>query len=749
MTEERPHLLIEEPAHTAPRTYPSGGGGGPYPRSDYALHAAKVYREAQTLEPYFRQRSDANATDRRYFRVELPADQSVWTSTGAKLTEALKADIVGAPSKTAGHLSSTGAALNLALAELQRYSGPKNVGRSKFAILEAIGPIPITEKVSARARAILDDAQGDTSMLLSLFPDLSHVERQTIVQAIEQLLRASGGQLLAETEVESGFYIRVSARPKAIAEVAEAFLSVQSVDPVEYTVELSSTPGDVVSPSVAVLPNSTRAVAAIFDSGIEVGCRFIDGSVVDREEPVGPPFSTDHGTFVASRIMYGDTLRDQVAAGQLRPDVRVLSVCTATHDDVGNRKSASTDELMRIIRDTVTRWHQQIRVFNISQNLFPSDLSLDPTVPDDVVSPLAAELDTLARKFDVLFVVTAGNYPRPGAPPPSVAYPDYFPQPDTRVVPPAEAVLALTVGSLAERANQGSLAPQDAPSPFTRRGPGFQRFRKPDLVAHGGNYGMNWQAVEDLATAGIGNHGDHLCWGCGTSYAAPLITRLAARLFEEIPSATPQLVRALLIHFASHSESSSMPDMWQLVGNGRPDPDRVLQSTQWSQAFVHTAAVSHREIRRVEFYVPKAVAERKGRKRVRIRATVAYAPETNRTLKAGYCKSHIRCKLSKRDASGNLKDVTANDGEAVLKDRYAGVARLEKTFSRHVGGGYWELLLEHESRWSLKDQGLPVAAVITVEDPREEKGVDVLAAIRTEVPGRYATQLATPTVLKV
>ncbi len=743
----RPHLVIESPSSVQPRVY-SGGGGGTYPRASYARHAAKVYAEAQKIEQFISSRADAARTDRRYFRMELPSDESTWTSTARKLAEALKGEIVGAPSKTVGHVSTTESGLKLALEELKRYAAPKGTGKSKFAILEALAPIPAAEKISDRAREAL--TQGDSGdFLLALFPDLTSREKQSVTQAVRIWLQSSQGIVVSTTDVESGFYLRVQARPKAIEQIAELFLTVQSVDPVEYSLELSSRKGHKLDSQLQVVPSKSQAMACVFDSGVVKGSRYLDASIIDREEPLGPPYSTDHGSFVASRVIYGDTLRDQEAAGVLIPEVRVLSVCTATYDDIGNRKSASTEELMRLIRDTVQRWHKQIRVYNISQNLIARDLSVDCTIADDVVGPLASELDKLARRYNVLFVLTSGNYPRPGEPNPPQKYPHYFSSTRARLLPPGEAVLALTVGSIAQRANAGSLAPQGAPSPFTRRGPGFAAFRKPDLVAHGGNYGQNWQATDDLATAGIGSHGDHLSLGCGTSYAAPLITRLAAQLFDSVPDATPELVRALMVHFAAFPSDVTVSNLDDLVGNGQPDGPRLLQSTQWSQTFVHTSDLPHREIRYIDFYVPKALCSRSGKNRVTIRATVACTPETDRTLKAGYCKSNVRCKLVKRDAKGQLKEVQKNDGDTVLRNRYAGLVRLEKTFSSHLTGGYWRLLMEHESRWTLKDKSLPVAAVLTVEDPRNDPQIDILAAIRTEVPNQYRTTLATPVALRV
>lgn len=741
---ERPHLLIEAPSDKQVRTY-EGGGGGTYPRESYDRHARRIFGEAQGLVRWMENEAVGGSIPKRYFRLEVPEDQSVLGAAGAKFEEITHATLVGAPDRHTAHLSTTGPHLALLVEELERYASTRqNTGKSKFAPVEAIGPIPLAEKVSERAKALLNDPDANADVLLSLFPDLTRIEREAVKTAIGARLRESNGEVVDEYLAEAGLYVRVRARAKVISEVAQLFLAVQSVDCVERALELSAVAGEVLTSSMVVLPNRSAATVCIFDTGVCQGSRFLDGSTVAVEQPIGPPLDCEHGTFVASRIIFGDTLRDQLAAGQFDPAVKVLSVCVVSHDDIGNRRAATTEQLMRILRDTVERWHQQVRVYNLSINLLPIDPRVAASVTDDTVSPLAAEIDSLSRRYGVLFVVSAGNFPTHRALIPTEPYPVYFLKDETRIAPPAEAMLAITVGSLADRANMGTLAPANAPSPFTRRGPGFAGYRKPDLAAHGGNCGQQWQHVEDVATAGLNRDGDRIAYGTGTSYAAPLVSRLAAQLFAAVPNATPELVRALLVHFAQSlpsTEALSGETLIRLVGNGRPSAAQLLSSTPWAQTFIHVGRLGFREIRRVPFYVPKGLVSRPGRQKVTVCVTVVFSPETSRTLKRGYCKSHLRCKVEKLDTHGARHNVVPEDSPESMRDRYCPVIRFEKTFSSHVGPGDWQLLIEHESRWRLREEALPFAALISIVDPRTDQRVDIRNMIETEVPNRYTLEL--------
>ncbi|MEB3324949.1 MAG: S8 family serine peptidase, partial [Cyanobacteriota bacterium] len=124
------------------------------------------------------------------------------------------------------------------------------------------------------------------------------------------------------------------------------------------------------------------------------------------------------------------------------------------------------------------------------------------------LSPLARLLDWLAWKYQVLFIVSAGNVKE--AIPLDQPWGDIASQPlediqrtalqaiaaDTRnrrLLSPAETINGLTVaathhdeGQLVEWPYWLDPAPAGFPSPYNRHGPGYRRALKPDLLAPGG-----------------------------------------------------------------------------------------------------------------------------------------------------------------------------------------------------------------------------------------------------------------------
>lgn len=748
MPNSRPHIIITNEAipQATDRVYQSGGGGGTYQRASYQIHATKIYKEASELKAIFAK--SAVSTDPRekvYFRVELPEkDFSVWSGDGTTLEEKIHAKIVGSPEKNVAHVSTNLESFDSLIEQLLRYKDtPQNTGKSSFAQIERFEKISISEKLSARLLRYMRSDDFDGDVLISFFSDLNRDEKATYKRSIQEFLKKNGGKITGEYDSEIGLLLRISASKKNICRIARRFLAVQSVEPNEELAVSSSVVGNALDDNIIVEPNPGKSKACLFDSGVITGSRFLDASILGREEPLGPAINPDHGTFVASRIIYGDTILDQISQGRLRPDVRVLSVCLFPHDGIGNRVSVSTEKLMQTIRNTVERWHREIKVYNLSVNLMSSDPNQNSAVSDDIVNPLAAEVDLLSKKFDVLFIISTGNFPCQNSPNPTTAYPIYFSDEFARICPPAEANLGIAVGSIATKQNAGSMAQQNFPSPFTRRGPGFAKYRKPDLVAHGGNYASGWRRLNELSTVGFGSQPNSISYNNGTSFSAPLVTRLAAHLFAEIPNATSSLVRAMLIHFADIHAIPNLTEeeMINLVGNGIPNPLSLVKSDRWSQNFLFQGTVSDRKIQKIPFYVPNALVGRKGRNIVGVKVTIAFNSETDRTLKSGYCKSHLRTNLLKLSPTNGEVKVNRDTNLITMNDMYSTVLRRENRFSSGIQGGDWILSVEHISRWELKDPNVKFGAVVTVFDPRKDTSIDIHNAIRTEVPNRYANVL--------
>ena len=183
------------------------------------------------------------------------------------------------------------------------------------------------------------------------------------------------------------------------------------------------------------------------------------------------------------------------------------------------------------------------------------------------------------------------------------------------------------------------------PSPFTKRGPGVAGAVKPEVVAYGGNFGLDsiagqpvWRRNDqNLAEPTLNRDfvgGRLLRAVCGTSLAAAQVTHVAARMeaalkndFQAEPS--QNLVRALLVNSARPSDNVSnyfdTGGMLDTVGYGQPNVE-YCWSTPNRVSLVSEDIVPYRTFHIYSLVVPEEFIHETGRRSVSV--SLAYDPPT-------------------------------------------------------------------------------------------------------------------------
>lgn len=321
-------------------------------------------------------------------------------------------------------------------------------------------------------------------------------------------------------------------------------------------------------------PPEDAARVCILDSGINGNHPLLkpamaeSASFVDEE---GDSDEAGHGTAVAGVALYGD-VEGCNNSNFWKPEFwlfngKVMKKCPHT----GN---AVYDELTLEVSLTKAVKHfveLGCRIFNLSlgNNNAPYDGSH--------VRGLAYILDVLSRRYNILFVVSTGNFCGSERPPVPInswrdEYPEYLVAAQSAIIDPAPAMTVLTVGSISRHnatfdsqkypeIHQLSPAAENQPSPFTRHGPSVKGAIKPELVAAGGNLASpmrqaNAQWAPHMRGLGVLTL-NHQWRGntvfkeiSGTSLAAPYITHLAGRLLNEYPTVSANMLRAMLVNQA-------------------------------------------------------------------------------------------------------------------------------------------------------------------------------------------------------
>ncbi len=279
---------------------------------------------------------------------------------------------------------------------------------------------------------------------------------------------------------------------------------------------------DQVSP-FAQLPNQplpdpeTQPVVALLDGLPLQSHRALQGRLsVDDPDDFGADYEARfrlHGTAMASLIIWGDLHSPGEAIPQplyVRPIMQPFS--QPGWDDLSPEERVSEELLIvDLIHRAVRRMFEgdgsepatapSVAVINLSIGI--ADRPFDGTM-----SPLARLLDWLSWKYNVLFLVSAGNHGRPIELGCRWSDLDSATAEETherviravaaearhrRLLSPAEGVNVLTVGAVHKDSDSTTLRPNwidpaksGFPSPINAQGQGYKRSVKPDVLAPGG-----------------------------------------------------------------------------------------------------------------------------------------------------------------------------------------------------------------------------------------------------------------------
>lgn len=487
-----------------------------------------------------------------------------------------------------------------------------------------------------------------------------------IVQQVRDLCQRAGGRVTDDLRTSSLLLLKIAAN----RDLGEQLLNLDLVAKVDLpplvATAFSNIARDGRWPNPPQLPDESDPMACVIDSGVVAGHPLLKNWVVEeRDFESGEDTPTDlngHGTAVAGLVVYGD-IATCLESNTWEPRVRICSAKVLRNRpnpvQPDRPEAVFPDESERrieaVVEEAIRYFHQQgCRVFNLSVG------DAAKIYADQRQFSWAELLDGLARELDIVIVVSVGNN-EPGIPDaPSTR--DRFRKAvrdqtlDHRLISPATAALALTVGSLArfEGLPQNAIgvtagAPRGGPSPFTRTGPGYamrptSKGIKPDLAEYGGNYAI--QALSSDTKRWV----DHPALGepslqreyidralkmfFGTSYAAPHVTHAAAVAQVALRDALGQEPPACLIR-AVVGATAAVPDAprgWykdeenrcRMIGYGLPAVDKAAWSLENDARLIAFDEVDENKFHLYRVPVPLDFLQQDGRRGVVI--SLAFDP---------------------------------------------------------------------------------------------------------------------------
>lgn len=519
-----------------------------------------------------------------------------------------------------------------------------------WSAADRLGPALKAEGVPVSGEHLVD---------VELWPLERNDERSAITKAFERFCSNEGIPVLDRFDRARLILFRLRIPAPAIASVLLEHRDIRSVDlPPRYQLDAQLLDLGVETIASIGAPTAGAPRVVVLDTGIVSAHPLLSNAVGEAAGFTQADSGADehgHGTAVAGLALYGDV---EASAHERRFEPQLWLLSGRLFDVSG---AADQRFLENAVVEAVDYFKEKYgaRVFCLS--LGDARKPFDGVLP----GPLASTLDELTRTRGVLFVVPSGNFRGERS---SIRWATEYPRylledGDSRLLDPAPAMNVLTVGALAKHdlprqaqrmpdsVQVRAVARRDQPSPFTRVGPGAANCIKPDLVEYAGNVAVDADEREILnATMGELTLNARFVENglfvdkSGTSFAAPKVAHAAARLLHAYPTATPNLLRALLaasanVPLPTRELVGKVVERLALTGHGRPDLGRALFSQEDRVTLSAEAQLAGDANDFYELPMPDAFVGGSARERV-VRVALAHSPSV-RPRRAQYRASRF------------------------------------------------------------------------------------------------------------
>ena len=697
MARDLEHLALPLWRRPLPRRRPRGGQ--PFVRDSRAEHGKRLEAELEDVDTTFhslQREAPAGIDPKLVFTIRLHPkgrfEDDDLSAMGLRV-------IAREPNKVLVVFPDEGT-LDELRRRIRTYSAHEERHFANIGGIEAIEALQPADRIGPRLR-LNPLAQGETDLLdVSLWHSGDANECHRWVEELTELsgrsqhrvtdwwigndmclLRMEVSERLLDTLLQVDYVRSVDRRAKPFFDFRDVSRVWQTdIEIVQDQVPLDELTGIIVVDS-GVMTGHPVLAPVIGDSQSFVAGDHRSEDVDEREG--------GHGTAVAGIAAYGD-IGASVESRHFVPSASIFSgrVLTETLEyDPERLRERQLEELVTYFTET----YPNVKIVNLSignlNNIFDGTRQ----------SNLAAAIDELAYRFrdqQLLFVIATGNFIVPNGEDALRGYPEYLQGTEARLIEPATSALSLTVGGVAygpgtdpldsRRDGVETLVVQNRgwPSPFTRAGLGVDDSVKPDVVDFAGDIrferGRTIQrlplhaGLPTTSKSFVPPDGQLFRTVAGTSYSAPRVANLAARLYREFPDASSNLIRALIAASARVpvSRPHELPaedhdaSILQIYGYGIPDYERARFSSQSEVLLLAEGEIPLDEFQL--FTLPNLPAEFlqvPGDREIAV--TLAFDPPTRQTRGDSYLGvrmyTHLFRNTTADDLLNRLKDMTPDE----------------------------------------------------------------------------------------
>lgn len=611
-----------------------------------------------------------------------------------------------------------------------------------FSCIENIRSVSREDRIGIRLKKYIEDPTAMPEGLFAVNIDIwFNGETNTVFEVenqIKQAMGTTGSKLLGDLFTTPSLLL---GRAFVNEYSLNALLDLDIIATVELPFSAVSTePYELFKTDFTPIAqddlDENAPLATVLDSGVFTGNPLLENVVVAEEEfDTTENTTTDmngHGTAVAGIVVYGD-FDACLSSRVFKPLVRICNGKIMHNESgfYGNAPCFPEDKRPeQIVKEAIEYFNKEYgcRIFNLSAG------DSDHVYTGGRQLAWAEMLDQLSKQLDIVIVISAGNVSNP-------QINDFLSRdelmekcrdqlfyPEHRLIDPATSALSVTVGSITRfdepeatpnRAGRISVGKKNYLSVFTRIGKGVNRAIKPEFVDYGGNYGVHqisrgntkWITTDrKLAEPTLHNGNDHIFKGyCGTSFSAPHVTHIAARIeraleaqIKNAPSAN--LIRAVLANSArctpemiKWAEESKDPlytgktnpkqeRRLRLMGFGKVD-DSLLYSSDNDVTLIAEDRLELRSFHLYKIPVPEEFLKVKAEKSISI--SLSYNPITRMSRK-DYLTNNLWFEVFRKIDENTLLQYKAK--KASDQDEDEDLSNLPDSNKADFSPGYTEIM---------------------------------------------------------
>jgi hypothetical protein len=724
MSEDKFHFEIPK-ENVRIESYPKRGFSPSVPRASHFDHGKNLQMQTQNLVKTEFNKKDAQYTQDLFLQIETP-DEFKIKSQRFKIEELGFKILSFSPTNSSiGTAKIDKKELKKFKNKLDKYTNSKDhTLKSYFSPIEKISSIEPEQKIQD---SINPKSNEEIEIIINLFNVIKPKELLAITNSISEELRQYS-DLVEQRNFKNGvssIYCRVPA--SKISEIASEFSTIKEIKTSQTFFVPQTTAVEKMPNPLKIEDVESDSIICIVDSGVKDND--IMSKLVKHRYNYLPANSVDaaydHGTFVASRCVFGDGIDECLGTHNLKPYCNIMDVAVFGVDQFGNNLNPSEFSLRVAVEETVIKYKDIVKVYNLS-------LGSGQPISNNKYSDIAKLLDYLSKKYKVLFIIAAGNISNLLGNFPV----DHFNNSMSRINMPAESLLGLTVGSIAKHISATSLSAIDCISPFSRKGPGADNGVKPELVAHGGNLINPFTKSPRTSAYGISKDGKNLSVDVGTSYSAPLIAKYAQKLFDTYPTSDPNLVKGLLCHFTefrdNHKILTDSTDTYS--GFGEPNIEKAIRAGNFNAAYIYEGQLDQDNYQYINFHIPKSLAADNLNTKLKVKITITYDPSVDPDNEIEYSETRISAALFKNTYKGKKTINVSNENKHNLP--WNPIIKFESSFTRSYLAGQWALRLRLYTRGRVKDNYLQDFSVV-IELIDELYNTDVYRDIEKEFSDIY------------